>query len=108
MASVGRSSVVEAVETLRRRSLVKRGDRGATFTLQSMVLEYMTDRLVEIIVEEIDRNQPVVLVEQPLINARAKDYVRESQERLIAMPILQRLTDRHGEVGSQPRLVGFA
>src|SRR5262249_54473681 len=75
-ARVGRNRTVEALETLRRRSLVERGDRGATFTLQSMVLEYVTERLVETIVAEIDRKQPVVLIEQPLIKAQAKDYVR--------------------------------
>jgi transcriptional regulator with XRE-family HTH domain len=106
-ANVGRNSVVEAVETLRRRSLVERGepDRGATFTLQSMVLEYVTDRLVATIVEEIDHKQPVVLVELPLVRAQAKDYIRESQERLIGMPILQRLSERYGEDGPQPRLL---
>ena len=89
---VGRSTVVEAIETLRRRSLVERGERGATFTLQSMVLEYVTDRLVETVADEIGRGQPVVLVEQPLIKAQAKDYVRQTQERLIGAPILQQLT----------------
>jgi WD40 repeat protein len=105
--NVGRKTVIEAIETLRRRSLVEHGERGATFTLQSMVLEYMTDRLVETIVNEIDGQQPVVLIEQPLIKAQAKDYVRESQERLIATPILQQLTDRLGERGPEPRLLAL-
>ena len=51
-------AVVEAIEALRRRSLVERGERGATFTLQSMVLEYVTDRLVETVADEIGRGQP--------------------------------------------------
>ena len=37
---------------------------------------------------------PRVLVEQPLIKAQAKDYVRQTQERLIGAPILQRLSAR--------------
>jgi hypothetical protein len=44
-AGVGRGALVEAIETLRRRSLVERGEHHGTFTLQSMVLEYITDRL---------------------------------------------------------------
>jgi WD40 repeat protein len=87
----GRSVVIEAVENLRRRSLVERGEQGATFTLQSMVLEHATDRLVETIADEITRGEPALLVEQPLIKAQAKDYVRQTQERLIGAPIIQRL-----------------
>ena len=49
------SVVIEAIENLRRRSLVERGERAATFTLRSMVLEYMTDRLTETAADEIER-----------------------------------------------------
>src|SRR5207302_9374939 len=44
---VNRGAVLEAVEALRRRSLVERAetDGAAAFTLQSVVLEYVTDRL---------------------------------------------------------------
>ena len=38
----------------------------------------------------------VLLVEQPLIKAQAKEYVRQTQERLIGAPILQQLTAQHG------------
>ena len=79
---------------------MERGERGATFTLQSMVLEYMTDRLVETAADEIERGQPVLLVEQPLIKAQAKDYVRQTQERLIGAPILQRLNAAPNAHGS--------
>jgi WD40 repeat protein len=103
--SVGRSAVVEAIETLRRRSLLERGERGATFTLQSMVLEYVTDRLVETAAEEIRVGPPVVVIEQPLIKAQAKEYVRQMQERLIGMPILERLND--AEAGAASRLLAL-
>ncbi len=98
---VGRSTVVEAIENLRRRSLVEPGERGATFTLQSMVLEYVIDRLVETVADEIGRGQPVVLVEQPLIKAQAKDYVRQTQERLIGEPILEQLRASGGTEGAE-------
>ncbi|MBV9599342.1 MAG: helix-turn-helix domain-containing protein [Chloroflexi bacterium] len=97
-----RSMVIEAVENLRRRSLVDRGERGASFTLQSMVLEYITDRLVETIADEIERGQPDVLTELPIIKAESKEYVRQAQERLIGAPILQRL-----HAGEVDRLLGL-
>jgi hypothetical protein len=76
-----------------------------SFALQSMVLEYVTDRLVETAADEIERGQPVVLLEQPLIKAQAKEYVRQAQERLIGTPILQRLKAHHDERGTEQRLL---
>src|SRR5262249_43373981 len=101
----GRGTVVEALETLLRRSLVEPGEPGSSFTLQSMVLEYVTDRLVETVADEIVGGHPVVLVEQPLIKAQAKEYVRQIQERLIGAPILQRLNDQHTDRGAELPLV---
>jgi WD40 repeat protein/transcriptional regulator with XRE-family HTH domain len=104
---VSRGAVIEAVETLRQRSLVERGDRGATFTLQSMVLEYVTDRLVQTIADEIERRQAAVLVEQPLMKAQAKDFVRQTQERLIGVSILQQLTPQYGQAGTEVLLLAL-
>src|SRR5262249_27633678 len=87
----------EAVEGLRRRSLLDRSAAGASFTLQSVVLEYVTDRLIEAGVQEIAEGAPAVLVDQPLVQATAKDYIRQSQERLIAQPLLAQLA--HGSGG---------
>jgi WD40 repeat protein/transcriptional regulator with XRE-family HTH domain len=95
--SVRNTRIVEAIETLRRRSLVERGEREASFTLQSMVLEYVTDRIVETVAEEIRGGPPFVLIEHPLIKAQAKEYVRQTQERLIGAPILQGLTPQRDQ-----------
>jgi WD40 repeat protein/transcriptional regulator with XRE-family HTH domain len=95
--SVRHTLVVEAIETLRRRSLVERGERAASFTLQSMVLEYVTNRIVDTVAEEIRGSPPVVLVEHPVIKAQAKEYVRQTQERLIGAPIVQRLSHKPDE-----------
>jgi WD40 repeat protein len=107
---VRRGAVLEAVEALRRRSLVEHAETtGAAavhppaavhplvgFTLQSVVLEYVTDRLVQVVADEIAHGQPRQLVLQPLIKAQAKEYVRQSQERLIGEPVLQRLNAASG------------
>jgi hypothetical protein len=95
---VARGEVLEAVEAVRRRSLVERSQttEAAAFTLQSVVLQYVTDRLVEEVSKEIGHGRPVQLVDQPVIKALAKDYVRDSQERLIGEPILQQLQAEDG------------
>ena len=41
--------------------------------------------------QEILAGEPALLVSHALVKARAKDYVRRSQERLIAQPLLERL-----------------
>src|SRR6266545_1119405 len=104
---VSRGAVLEAVEELRRRSLIERAETSGAvaFTLQSVVLEYVTDRLVADVADEIQRGQPLLLVEQPLIQALAKDYVRQSQERLIGAPILQQLKAHHADGGTEQRLL---
>ena len=47
-----RGRVLEALEALWRRSLIERGE-GGSFTLQSVVMEYVTDALIEQLSEEI-------------------------------------------------------
>ena len=93
---VGRAAVLEALEALRRRSLVERTEPGSGFTLPSVVLEYVTDQLIERAADEFDRGQLALLHSRPLVKAQAKDYVRRSQERLIAEPILERVVARSG------------
>ncbi len=95
-SGVARGEVVEAVEALRRRSLLEWGTGGA-FTLQPVVLEDATRRLVEDLAREIVAGAPALLVRQALVKATAKDDVRGSQERLIARPLLERL---RGGLGS--------
>ena len=65
---VGAGAVVEAVEALRRRSLLEAGGRG-TFTLQPVVLEYATARLVERVAQEILAGEPALLVSHALVKA---------------------------------------
>jgi WD40 repeat protein/transcriptional regulator with XRE-family HTH domain len=106
---VEQRAALAAVEALRRRSLVERaGTAGkAAFTLQSVVLEYVTDRLVEEVSDEIAHGRPLRLVKQPLIKAQAKDYIRDSQERLIGEPILQLLKADLGDGEVEQRLLGL-
>jgi WD40 repeat protein/transcriptional regulator with XRE-family HTH domain len=103
---LGRGAVLEAVEALRRRSLVESAE-AAAFTLQLVVLEYMTDRLVEEVVAEVERGVPVLLVEQSLVQAQTRDYVRQSQERLIGAAILERLKVDCGRERTEQQLLAL-
>src|SRR5436305_2755655 len=58
--------VLEALDGLRRRSLIELGQRAGSFTLQSVVLEYVTTRLVMEASREIEEGQLVRLIEYGL------------------------------------------
>lgn len=86
-----RVEVFEALASLRRRSLIERGRRQASFTLQSVVLEYMTGLLIAEMVDEIQRQQPDHLITYGLEQARTREYVRQAHQRLLLAPILEQL-----------------
>src|SRR6266567_3273949 len=90
-----RSQVLEALEALSRRSLVER-EQQASFGLQSVVMEYLTDELGERLAGEIVLGEPQQLRQVALALAQAKDYVRESQVRLLVQPLLERLRSELG------------
>jgi WD40 repeat protein/transcriptional regulator with XRE-family HTH domain/type II secretory pathway predicted ATPase ExeA len=83
--------VLEAVDGLRRRSLIERGQQAGSFTLQSVMLEYVTGRLIAEASAEIQQGRLLRLREHSLSQAQAKDYVRQTQERLLLVPLLARL-----------------
>src|SRR6266516_1437717 len=85
-----RSQVLEALEALSRRSLVERGQQ-ASFGLQSVVMEYLIDELGERLAEEIVLGPPKLLRQVALAQAQAKDYVHQTQVRLLVQPLLARL-----------------
>ena len=93
---IGRGATLEAIEGLRRRSLLERGERQARFTLHPVVLEYVTEQLIEEIADEVRTGDLDRLLAQPLMKATARDYVRRGQERLIAAPLLSLLAMTEG------------
>jgi WD40 repeat protein/transcriptional regulator with XRE-family HTH domain len=85
------TKLLEAVDGLRRRSLIERGQRAGSFTLQSVVQEYVTDHLVTTICQEIQQGRLHLLCEHSLSQAQAREYVRQTQERLLLTPLLDLL-----------------
>jgi len=92
-----RATVLEAVEALRRRSLIERGQHPGNFTLQSVVLEYATARLIAETSSEIQQSQLSRLIEHGLTLAGSPAYVRQTQMRLIVVPLLLQLRNVYPE-----------
>jgi transcriptional regulator with XRE-family HTH domain len=88
VSPLSRVQVLEAVDGLRRRYLIERGQRAGSFTLQSVVLEYVTTRLVTTASQEIQQGRLERLLQHGLSQAQAKEYVRQTQERLLLAPLL--------------------
>jgi WD40 repeat protein/transcriptional regulator with XRE-family HTH domain len=94
-AALPRAHVLEAVESLRRRSLIEPGPRQGSFTLHAVVMEYVTARLIAEVISEIQQGRCSRLVEHGLELASSKEYVRQTQQRLLLAPILAGLSSSY-------------
>ena len=89
ISPVSPSKLMEALESLGRRSLVEKN--ALLFTLQPVVMEYVTHRLIEQICEEILTESINLFSGHALLKAQAKDYVKDTQIRFILQPVINGL-----------------
>ena len=89
-----RSNVIESLEVLKRRCLIEVSRDGVN--LQSFILEYVTDRLVELISKESLDGKVEWLNVVSIHRASSREYVRDAQQRVLVRPIAQKLTARSG------------
>jgi WD40 repeat protein len=94
-----RSQVLGALQSLDRQSLIEKS--AGCFTLQPVVMEYVTAMFIDRVCTEITALNLVVFNSHALLQAQTKDYVRESQERMILAPLLEQLL---GKLRSQPEI----
>jgi WD40 repeat protein/DNA-binding CsgD family transcriptional regulator len=83
--------LLEAFESLQRRCLIDK--QSGQFTLQPVVMEYVTERLIDKVCHEINSGNLEHFINQPLIEANAKEYIRDTQTKLILKPVGDRLLD---------------
>lgn len=96
--------LLEAVDSLHRRSLIERGQSSGSFTLQSVVLDYITEQFIAEAGAEIYRGELRLLIQHGLEQAYLSDYVRATQTRLLTVPLLtsmQSLSYGHLDIESQ-------
>ncbi|MEL6401978.1 MAG: NB-ARC domain-containing protein [Cyanobacteria bacterium J06626_4] len=87
--AVPRSRLLEALESLGWRSLIEQQSRH--YTQQPVVMEYVTERLIEQMVTEITEQKPARLISHALLKTTANDIVQQTQFNLILEPIAQQL-----------------
>jgi WD40 repeat protein len=81
--------ILEALASLQRRSLIQKRVDG--FTQQPVVMEYITEQLIERVCTEITSQKIALFRRHALLKATAKDYIRDTQIRLILQPVIKRL-----------------
>jgi WD40 repeat protein len=91
-----------AVGSLRRRSLIE-VIGPVRFTLQPVIMEYVTSNFIEHLCQELDTETIELFGSNALMQAQAKDYIRESQIRLILMPLALWLLSRFGKEGLEQK-----
>lgn len=97
---------LEALRALQRRSLLENSGHG--FTLQNVVIEYLTEHLVEGICREIlafeayesptetQKRKVQLLNRHALFKAQAPEYIRQSQVRVLLQPVADHLLRQLG------------
>ncbi|NDJ23372.1 hypothetical protein GS682_17375 [Nostoc sp. B(2019)] len=91
---ISSAQLLEALEALERRSLIEKG--SGLLTLQPVLMEYMTSRLIQYVCAEIQTQTIYLFKTHALIKATAKDYIKEIQIYLILNPIIKQLLSLFG------------
>jgi WD40 repeat protein/transcriptional regulator with XRE-family HTH domain len=95
--------LLNALNSLRRRSMIENSS-GSLFSLQPVIMEYVTDEFVAHICREIEAAQFSLLASHALIRAEAKDHIRNNQIRLFLEPVARLLLTQLGMVECEAKL----
>ncbi|WP_346294108.1 eIF2A-related protein [Sphaerothrix gracilis] len=98
LPSVTKREVRSALRGLSDRYLIE--TVGKQFTLQNVIMEFATDRFIEQIVRELETQKFDLFHTHALIKATAKDYVRETQIRLILTSLITKFDNLKIQVNS--------
>jgi WD40 repeat protein len=108
LPSVSQVELLDALISLDRRSLIEKNKSTSanqtmlrtlddiSYTQQPVVMEYVTEQVIEQVCQEVEQVQIGCLRSHALLKAQAKDYVRDGQLRLIVQPILVKLSESQG------------
>lgn len=90
---IAQENLGENLRSLQSKLPLEKSDNSKYFTLQPVLIEYITDKFITQICEQIKIGQLNLFNNHALILANSKDYVKESQIRTILNPIKNRLIE---------------
>ena len=85
MPPVPKSRLLEGLESLCWRNLIEKQE--GCYTQQHVVMEYICDRLIEQIVDELTTDELDLFTRYALVKTTVREYVREVQVRFLLDPI---------------------
>jgi WD40 repeat protein len=91
VSPIAQAALPTTIKELQQKISIEVSDRGLRIKLQPVLLEYMTERLINEIVQEIKSSNLYLLDRHALVQAQSKDYIKEIQIRLILNPIKTKL-----------------
>jgi WD40 repeat protein len=106
--AISPQALLEVVDSLRQRSLIQQnaisvslptGDHSAlqlSFTQQPVVMEYVIQKLIEQVIDEILNLRVTLFNQQFLVNPQGRDYIQLAQIYFILKPISERLLQHFG------------
>jgi WD40 repeat protein/DNA-binding SARP family transcriptional activator len=89
LPAVPRTQLLEAIESLSWRNLIER--QQGYYTQQPIVMEYVIDRLVEKIANEIVDQEIDLFNSYSVLKTNVKEYIRDTQQQLILAEIAARI-----------------
>lgn len=95
---IAQRALLEAMESLQQRSLVEKVTftEKKLFTQQPVVMEYVTERLMTQVCEELVSGALTLCDQYAFSKAQTEDYLRQTQTRLLLKPLLAQLLVRLG------------
>ncbi|GLV54404.1 hypothetical protein KDH_12510 [Dictyobacter sp. S3.2.2.5] len=97
------SSILETLNTLRRRSMIDVVG-PASFTLQSVIMEYVTTSLIELFVTSFRTEHFRAWANYALVKMQARDYTTGHQVRIVLESVAQQLLHITSKEGIEQRL----
>ena len=94
------------LESLLRRSLIERRD-ARRFGLRPLVMDFVTDQLVQAAYQEIATQDIALLDTYALIKAETEDYIRIEQSRAILAPLQEKLVAHFEQWEIEEKLHGL-
>lgn len=85
--------ILNALDFLERQSLIEK--ETEQFTLQPLVMEWVTQRLIDCMIEEFQDTTklPKLFNRHALVKAQSKDYIQTNQRQLILQPLFDQLLE---------------
>lgn len=95
----GHRSIKRAFANVHNHCFVERDteDRRTVYYLQPVIQEFLSERLVDIFLNELVRSSPDYFKVVPLVDTDSKEYILEIQKKLLVAPLQESLARNYGD-----------